>query len=376
MIRVTVFADHDLKHPLAGGANVNLEENLKRLASRFEIRLLCGWSPGLRREETCAGVRIIRFPGNPLSLRAKIPLWYKENLEDRTDVVWDEVDFSVPWMTPLFTRKPVLLHCLHLQKGNFFLELPWWKAAPAYCLEPWLYKLYRGRRVLSISPSTRASLLELGFPAESLDMVPPGLDPAVLAGGRGAFEHKPDRPVIAALSRLRAWKGVHFAVAAMKDILPKVPDAELRIIGTGPYEPELRALVRDLDIEPSVKFLGRLSEEEKLAELARAHILTKTSGREGWGIDVLEANANFTPAVGWDVPGTRDSIRNGRTGTLVPFGDVAGLAREAVRLLTDAPLRRKLASAAYEYSAGLTWDKSSEAIARILEGMAGGAGRG
>ena len=150
MTRITVFADHDLKHPLAGGANVNLEENLRRLSAKFKIRLLCTWHEGLPERETIGGVEILRFKGNMAALRWKIPRYYKEALEKDTDIVWDEVDSSVPWLTPLFTNKPILMHCLHLQKSNFFYELPKWKAALAYALEPQLYKLYHNHTPITI----------------------------------------------------------------------------------------------------------------------------------------------------------------------------------------------------------------------------------
>jgi len=179
MIRLTVFADHDLKHSLAGGANVNLEENLRKLAGRMKIRLLCTWQPGLKMRETIQGVEIYRFKGNMITLRLKIPLYFKMHLEKSTDIVWDEVDSSVPWFTPLFTRKPILMHCLHFQKNNFFYELPKWMATMAYHLEPLFYKLYRKQTVLTISDSTNNYLLEIGFTRENIHIVPPGLDNSV-----------------------------------------------------------------------------------------------------------------------------------------------------------------------------------------------------
>ena len=121
MQRVTVFADHDLRHSLAGGANVNLEENLRRMSGKFNIRLLCAWQEGLPEKETIGGVEILRFKGNMAGLRWKIPLYYKEELEEDTDIVWDEVDSSVPWFTPLFAKKPILMHALHFQKSNCYL---------------------------------------------------------------------------------------------------------------------------------------------------------------------------------------------------------------------------------------------------------------
>ena len=98
-------------------------------------------------------------------------------------------------------------------------------------------------------------------------------------------------------------------------------------------------------------------------------MLLKTSNREGWGIDVLEANACLTPAVGWRVPGTQDSIQDQKTGFIVPFGDVAGLARETVKILRDHDLRGRLAGESRIFCRNFTWDKSSSEIEKILLGL-------
>ena len=50
---------------------------------------------------------------------------------------------------------------------------------------------------------------------------------------------------------------------------------------------------------------------------------------------MIEANSVGTPAVGYDVPGLRDSIRHGRTGLLANPGDSEALAQQAFRLVHD-----------------------------------------
>ncbi len=369
MIRLTVFADHDLKHSLAGGANVNAQENLKRIARHMKVRLLSSWEPGLAESETVDGIEIRRFRGNMASLRWTIPRYFKNHLENETDVVWDEVDFSAPWLSPLFTDKPVLMHCHHFQKNNFFYELPWLIAAGAYTVEPILYRLYRKSKVVAVSESTKKSLVEIGIPDGNITVSSPALDSAIFREWEDVWPKKSAAPTIVSLARLRAWKGVHFAIQAMPQILKQVPDCRLNIIGTGPYERELRNLTEKLNLSQNVFFLGRLESEAKLDRLKESWLLTKTSAREGWGIDVLEANACASPAVGWNVAGTRDSIQHNRTGRLVPFGDVAGLSREAAAILLDRQLREKMARESFDFCRQFTWDASAEKISRVISGM-------
>ncbi len=365
-MNLTVFADHDLKHHLAGGANVNLEENLRRLASKHKIRLLCTWEKGLAEHEVADGIEIFRFKGNQITLRWIIPRYFKKHLEADTDVVWDEVDSSVPWLTPFFSKKPILMHCLHFQKSNFFYELPKWLAAIAYILEPLLYGLYKNHTALAISESTRDCLLDIGFSPEKVKIVTPALNSSVFKPESEILAKKSKTPLIVSLSRLRAWKGVHFSIQAMKEITAQIPEAQLAIIGTGPYESELKKLASKLGLDRNIQFLGRISEEEKMEWVSRAHILTKTSGREGWGIDVIEANACLTPAVGWRVDGTKDSIQDQKTGFLIPFGDISALAQTVIRLLKDIPLRNKMGKDARKFCENLTWELSASQIEEIL----------
>jgi glycosyltransferase involved in cell wall biosynthesis len=51
--------------------------------------------------------------------------------------------------------------------------------------------------------------------------------------------------------------------------------------------------------------------------LSRAHIILAAAVREGWGLIVTEANAMGTLAIGYNVPGLRDSIRHGETGITI-----------------------------------------------------------
>ena len=91
------------------------------------------------------------------------------------------------------------------------------------------------------------------------------------------------------------------------------------------------------------------------------------------GLTVIEANACGTPAIGYDVPGLRDSIRNGETGLLVANGNIHKLAESIVRVLKDEKLREKLSKNALNWSKNFSWDKSSERFLEILKLVKGGA---
>ena len=90
------------------------------------------------------------------------------------------------------------------------------------------------------------------------------------------------------------------------------------IAGTGPARDALLAQVRELGLEHAVNLPGRVSQQVKSDLLSAAWLTVAPSLAEGWGLTVLEANAAGTPAVAYDVPGLRDSVRDKITGWLAP----------------------------------------------------------
>src|SRR5258707_14814319 len=110
------------------------------------------------------------------------------------------------------------------------------------------------------------------------------------------------------------------------------PEAVLEIAGAGDYRRAFERLAASLDLGERVRFLGRVSEAEKLALLRRAWGLVFASPKEGWGITNLEAAACATPVIASNSPGIRESVRDGETGFLVPHADVSAFAAAMDRL--------------------------------------------
>jgi glycosyltransferase involved in cell wall biosynthesis len=121
-----------------------------------------------------------------------------------------------------------------------------------------------------------------------------------------------------------------------------------------------------------VKFFGRVQDREKFDLLKRAHVLLAPSTREGWGISVIEANAMGTPAVGYAVPGLKDSIVQDETGLLVTPQDPSALAEAAKSILCDDPSTENFSVNALEWSRRFSWDRSAEEFYGLIESTAKG----
>jgi glycosyltransferase involved in cell wall biosynthesis len=145
------------------------------------------------------------------------------------------------------------------------------------------------------------------------------------------------------------------------------PTAVLEIAGAGDYQPALERLAASLDLNGRVRFLGRISERDKLALLRRAWALVFASPKEGWGITNLEAAACGTPVVASNSPGIRESVRDGETGYLVPHGDTAAMAAAMGRLAADVDQVNRLGLQARRFAGTFTWERAAEETERHLQ---------
>ena len=118
-------------------------------------------------------------------------------------------------------------------------------------------------------------------------------------------------------------------------------------------------MARSLDLGDRVRFLGFVSEEEKVALLRRAWTVVFASPKEGWGITNLEAAACGTPVVASNSPGIRESVRDGETGLLVPHGDVTALRDAIASLLASPLLVDQMGSAGRRFAEGFTWERAA-----------------
>jgi glycosyltransferase involved in cell wall biosynthesis len=203
-------------------------------------------------------------------------------------------------------------------------------------------------------------------------VIHPGVD-------AGRFSPPPDgrrapAPTFLYVGRLTRYQGVSLALRALARARGRRHDLTLEVAGAGDYRSELERQAADLGIGAAVRFLGFISEDEKIERLRRAWANVFPSPKEGWGITVIEAAACATPSIASDTPGLRDSVRHGETGYLVPHGDVDALAARMLEL-ADAPDRvATLGSAARRFAEGLTWERAAVDTERHLHDIIAGSG--
>ncbi|RWQ65627.1 glycosyltransferase family 4 protein [Mesorhizobium sp.] len=150
--------------------------------------------------------------------------------------------------------------------------------------------------------------VRMGVPRERFVVIPNGAAMPVASPGV-----KVDPHLIVSGGRLERYKGHHRAIAALPELIRRVPDARLHIVGTGPYEGELRRLVATLGLEKRVTIAGIPgSERQKMADLlASAALFVLFSEYEAHPVAVMEALSLRRPVLVSDTSGLRELAANG-----------------------------------------------------------------
>jgi glycogen synthase len=152
----------------------------------------------------------------------------------------------------------------------------------------------------------------------------------------------PSRPRALFVGVLELYKGLDLLAEAWPLVGRDVPDAELRLIGSGSRSDLVRRMIAR---GPNVTWDSGLEPAEVAAELDLATCLVLPSRREGMGRVVVEAFCRGRGVVGTRGGGIEDLVQDGENGLLVPPDDVGALAGALVRMLTDRELAERTAFA-------------------------------
>ncbi len=165
------------------------------------------------------------------------------------------------------------------------------------------------------------------------------------AGGR-------EPGLILTVGRFDPIKGFEVLIDALAELKQAGKSFRCKMIGQGPLEAELRARIARHGLTELVELPGVMPQAEVRKALYAASIftlpsvVTVTGDRDGIPVSLMEAMAAGTPAVSTRVSGIPELISDEHEGLLVPERDAPALARALGRLLDDAALGARLATAA------------------------------
>lgn len=169
-----------------------------------------------------------------------------------------------------------------------------------------------------------------------------GLELDRLREAAGARQAGGSRLRILVVARLSAEKGLQGLLQAFANLVQQGVDAELRIVGSGPYEQQLRSTAQAFGVSDRCDFVGRLAEEKVASEYGQADIFAMSSLMEGLPVVLMEALALEVPVIAPNVAGIPELVVHNETGLLYRPGDWDDLGAQLSRLASDPELRRRL----------------------------------
>jgi glycosyltransferase involved in cell wall biosynthesis len=226
-------------------------------------------------------------------------------------------------------------------------------------------------RLIAVSQSLGRYLRQQGWPAQRITTV---------ANGVSTSGPLPSRPapgpewVIGCVALFRPRKGVEVLIEALAKLRQEGRPVRLRAVGpfeTAEYEAAIKALAVRLGVEPAIDWIGFTQDVN--AELAKmdGFALPSLFG-EGMPMVILEAMASGVPVVASDVEGIAEVLDHGRTGLVVPPGEVGSLAGALAELMDGKYDWRAMRESAYQAQRERFSDRSmAGGVAHVYDGVLG-----
>jgi rhamnosyl/mannosyltransferase len=227
--------------------------------------------------------------------------------------------------------------------------------------------LARARAVIAVSPYVQAALSQRA--ARKTHVIPNAVAqvaPTNHVGGKGLV-------FVANLEPTHAWKGLDAilqALALARRTYGITP--QLAVVGDGLDRPRYERRVRDLDLEGSVQFTGRLvgHERDLVVRQAAAQVVYPTTANDGLPTVVLEAWAQGLPVIAAAIGSIPALVDDRRNGFLVAPNDPAALAAAIHELLEDPLEAEAMGEAGRQLVARqYTWPQQIDRTARLLESL-------
>lgn len=369
-MKIQIVSWRDPKNPKAGGAEVCLVEISRRLTQRFghEVAWFAPEFPGGARTDEHENIAIERR-GRFTAVHANVVRRFRGLSKQDADVYLEDyhgLTLGLAWVL----RKPHVIF-VHEVADRIWLEMwPFPISWTGYILEKATLRLLRRAHFIAVSESTRQDLLTHGIRADQITTVSEGSD-LVPVEQPVPRRDRPQRFVF--LGRVCKMKRVDLLLEAFARHRDVHPESTLVLAGTvdEDFRRELDAITAREKLGGSVEIRGRVSVDEKRSLLQTSLSLVSCSMHEGFGLVVVEANSQGTPALTFDVRGYRDLVVRGTNGFMVPFPDTRALGR----LMSDVVEyddRRfdALGASSLEESKRYSWEKTADDVERVLRRIA------
>ncbi len=358
--RIHFLAWRDLEDPEAGGSELHAAEIARVWAEAgIEVNFRTSYAAGHPQVSWRDGYRVIRKAGRylvfPRAALSESMGWHGSR--DGLVEIWN----GMPFFSPLWAPGPRVVFLHHMHAEMWDMTLPPRLAKLGRTIESRIAPLvYRRSHIVTLSESSKRELVEdLGFRADRITVVPPGIDPRYSPGGK----RSPD-PLVVAVGRLVPVKQFPALVDALVALKPRHPKLRAMIIGEGYERESLEAYIDEAGASGWIRLTGRVDDAKLLSLYRQAWLVASTSAREGWGMTITEAAACGTPAVVSNIAGHRDAVVHGRTGFLADTPEEMIAYMDSI--LGDDAQRARMSAAALEHASRFTWEATARGALEAL----------
>jgi len=179
------------------------------------------------------------------------------------------------------------------------------------------------------------------------------------------FNIPKDTVNIVYIGRLFPEKSLDTLIKAVPHIIKEYPKAHIMLAGTGHVRPKLEKLVHLLNINKHVTFLGLVSDEDKILAYNAGDIFVSPSFAELEGMTVLEAMACGKPIIVPNAEMNAAKFFVDGNGFLFETENYEDLARQALKLITNADLRKKMGETSFEKVKNYDINKSIDLLEKV-----------
>lgn len=365
-MRILWLTWKDMKHPLAGGAELVNEELGKKLVAdgHHVVYLVSGWK-GCDPVEERDGFTVIRL-GNRYTVYWKVYRYYKKYLKGKFDLVIDECN-TIPFFAKFYVKERTVFFIQQLAREVWFYQIFFPLNLIGYLLEPLYIRLFNSERTFTFAASTKEDLIKYGFDPDEITL----LTETYTIQPCESIEaiKKCEKPSILFFSALRRMKRPHHVILAFEIAKKKISELRLEVVGggSGPYARRVTSLIEKSRFRNDITYHGAVWDETKKIELMqRNHFICCTSVREGWGIIVSEAGSQGTPAITYNIHGLRDAVDHGRAGIVCNKNTPYGLAMKICEAFSDMERYPRLQEAAHRFACGININTSYRSFIKKL----------
>ncbi len=347
--------------PSAGGTEIHTYEVAKRaVAAGYEVTVLTTDRSGrLGAVEECDGVRILRVRAWPRHGDYYFaPGVYRAIVRGHWDLVHCQGYHTL--LAPLVMLaacRARIPYVLTFHSGGHSSRLRnALRGVQRALLRP---LLARARRLIGVSKFEADFFRErLRLPTERFVVIPNG---SYLPAPSSGTPSGASGTLIISVGRLERYKGHHRVIAALPWLLRHYPDAHLRIIGAGPYEPDLQRIARDLGVSDRVEIRAiPANDREGMATVLNdAALVILLSDYESQGMAVMEALALGRPVLVANNSGLRELAEQGFARATLPDS-----TPQEVAMAMEEQLSRPLIPGAVAFP---TWEACAAALLALYQ---------